>query len=201
MTWNFLPIEGMELLALLFLLCLAVLSIWGKSKMLVTKYSKVAFFSILVSGILVGIYNSFLQYFAWGDNELTQYLLPPYDPTYFYFYVLMRIWGPYIISFVLALIVIWGLPLINKRYGDRFFEEGENYLAGIVMFLMGHPGWLFYLLEIVGVYLIWHVFNLLMGRGERRLPLYSLWALIGVGSLLINNYFLAETTLWSLLKI
>lgn len=190
----------MEVLVFLYLLCLAFLSS-NKVRVSVTKYSRINFYLVLTTGILAGIYSSFLQYSGWISNELTQYLLPPYNLEYFPFYVLMRIWGPYIISFVLALIIIWGLPLMNKRYEGRFFEEGENYLAGTVVFLMGHPGWLFYLFEIVGIYLMWHVFNLLMGRGERRLPLYSLWALTGVVSILINKYFLVGTTLWSLLKI
>ena len=105
------------------------------------------------------------------------------------------------VSAIMALLILWGLPVINKRYDGKFFEEGENYLAAIVVFLMGHPGWLFYLLEIVGVYLVWHLLNTLLRRKQTRLPLYSLWAWIGIVSSAINKYFIVGTTLWYLLKI
>ena len=183
------------------LFCVAIVSTLKSGRGVVIKYGRTAFVLILIGGILVGTYNSLLQYSAWGEGELTQYLLPPHNPTYFFFYVFMRIWTPYMVSAIMALLILWGLPVINKRCDGKFFEEGENYLAAIVVFLMGHPGWLFYLLEIVGVYLVWHLLNTLLRRKQTRLPLYSLWAWIGIVSSAINKYFIVGTTLWYLLKI
>jgi len=148
--------------------------------------------------------QSIFVFFDWkSDLAIGQFLLPPHQSnySYFLFYVLTRIFAPYLISLSFALMLLYLLPFINRRSGDKFFETEEPYLAALSIFLVGHPGWLIYLITLILTYLGWHLWNNLRGKGGVRLPLYSLWVAVGILVLIVDNCWLVNTPIWKLLKI
>ncbi|MEX2054502.1 MAG: hypothetical protein WD883_03100 [Candidatus Colwellbacteria bacterium] len=153
----------------------------------------------LVAGI--GVYTVWDQYQLWEAGGLSKLLLPEYQGNYFYFYALTRILAPYLLSFIFALVLLWVLPWINKRSGGRFFEAEEPYMAASAVFLVGYPGWLFYIPLLIGLYLFWHLIGLVRGESNRRLPLYGFWGPTGAVLFLTAQYYLASTPIWLLLKI
>lgn len=188
-------------MVLLVLFLVGVLSVRADTKGFLAAYGRKIFYGALILGAGVGIYNSLLQHFVWSQGELTKFLTTLYQPDYFYFYVLMRIWAPYLISLAVSLLVIGTLALLNKRHAGRLLEENEHYLAGLVIFIVGHPGWLVYLTGLISIYLLWHLYNFASKRAQERLPLFGLWAWIGVLTILVDRYFLIGTPLWSIFKI
>ena len=108
-------------------------------------------------------YQSFKQYQLWSQNEISQYLLPPYRSiNYFIFYVFRRIFAPYLISLTVAILFSFTAKLLNKKYEERFFYPEEYYLGALAIFLMSHPGWLFYLIFLIFIYLLIHFYSLLI---------------------------------------
>lgn len=147
---------------------------------------------------------AFRQYQVWSMGGLTRFLLPDYHPgsNYFLFYSLTRIFAPHLISLGLAIVFLLVLRGINNKHNRQFFEDEEPYLAATSLFLSGHPGWIFYLVFLVGFYLLWHLLSRLGRRGRsERLPLYHLWANAGVVTVLMAHFWLSHTSFWSLLKI
>lgn len=89
---------------------------------------------------------------------------------------------------------------LNKKFGERFFEEEEPYLAALSIFLTGHPGWLVYLVVLITMYFLLHTTYYLLQRKTARLPLYRLWAPIAFFVILLNEFWLGETSFWQLLS-
>ena len=144
---------------------------------------------------------SLLQYDLWSDSPLARLFLPPYQEiNYFIFFAVSRFFLPYSISLSVALFILFLLPKINRRFGERFFEAEEPYLAAVSVFLVGHPGWIVYFVVLIAVYLLIHLIYSLRSSG-RRLSLYSLWGIVALFVILINEYWLFQTGWWSLLAV
>ncbi len=150
---------------------------------------------------LIG-YEAIRQYLFWLHDPLARFLLPPYQSfNYFGVYTLARFSGPYLISLGLALMILQATKTINRRRGELLFEKEEPYLAATSIFLVGHPGWLIYLIFLLGIYLLWHLVFRLRGAKDIRLPLYRLWAPTAFFVILLNEYWFSQTNWWQLLVI
>jgi len=154
----------------------------------------------LIFGLL--FYQSFKQYQLWSQNEISQYLLPPHRSiNYFIFYVFRRIFVPYLISLTVAILFFFTAKFFNKKYEERFFYDEEYYLGALAMFLMSHPGWLFYLIFLISAYLLIHFYSLLITHYSlQRVSLYYLWLTVAIFVIIIQRW-LEVLPLWSLLKI
>ena len=79
------------------------------------------------------------QYYVWGQNEFTQFLLPPHQSIkYFIFYS----WGHFWINVILSISVAAVFYLLLrglKKYQERFFEEGETELGFLIALIVGWP--------------------------------------------------------------
>ncbi|MEK7162881.1 MAG: hypothetical protein AAB696_01170 [Patescibacteria group bacterium] len=171
-------------------------------KLLVDIFYKYIFlFSIILIFILL-FYQSYQQYQVWSQNELSKFLIPPYQNiSYFIFYVGVRFFAPYLISLVVALIFIFSAKALNKKYDDRFFEPEELYFGAISLFLVGHPGWLFYSVFIIIFYLLIHLYSLfIIHNSSNRISLYYVWLPTAIFVILISSW-LQKFSLWSLLKL
>ncbi len=171
-------------------------------KLLVDIFYKYIFlFSIILIFILL-FYQSYQQYQVWSQNELSKFLIPPYQNiSYFIFYVGVRFFAPYLISLVVALIFIFSAKALNKKYDERFFEPEELYFGAISLFLVGHPGWLFYSVFIIIFYLLIHLYSLfIIHNSSNRISLYYVWLPTAIFVILISSW-LQKFSLWSLLKL
>ncbi len=142
------------------------------------------------------------QYLLWLHDPLARFLLPPYqDISYFVFYSLTHFFLPYLISVVAALLLLIAAKVLNKKQEEKFFEKEEPYLAALSLFLVGHPGWLIYLVALILAYFILHTSYFILRREAARLPLYRLWAPTAFFVILLNEYWFGQTNWWQLLVI
>ena len=171
-------------------------------RFLFKKHVKLFFLAGIV--IIFGFigYEAVRQYLSWLHDPLARFLLPPYQSfNYFALYALTRFFGPYLVSLGVALMILQAAKIINRSRGELFFEKEEPYLAATSIFLVGHPGWLIYLIFLLGIYLLLHIIFRLRGAKDVRLPLYRLWAPTAFFVILLNEYWLSHTHWWPLLKV
>lgn len=162
-------------------------------------------FSILL--IFSLLFNqSYEQFQAWSQNEVSKFLLPPHlSITYFIFNIGVRFFAPYLISLAIAILFLFSANTFNKKYEERFFYPEEIWIGALSIFLSGHPGWLFYLIFIILVYLSLHLlirsFSFLNPHYSlERLPLYYLWIPTAIFVIVISGW-LQKLPLWQMLKI
>lgn len=137
---------------------------------------KLGFIWILAVGgiFLSGAAMSIEQYFIWQNDPLLKYLIPPYNNiSYFLRFVGMRFFAPWILALVASLILGFVSLWANKKYNERFFENEEIYLGSLGMFLVGWPGFLFYIVLILFLGVVLSFIYFLKNKG--RAPLYYFW--------------------------
>jgi hypothetical protein len=122
-------------------------------------------------------YASINQYFTWlNDGVASKYLLPPYASiSYFLFYILTRIWLPYLLSLAFAGIAFLSAKYLNKKFEERFFFQEEYYLIALGFFLSVHPFWIGFLMLVALSYLIYSIIVTLKTSGTQRASFYYLW--------------------------
>lgn len=167
------------------------------------KYAKVIFILSVLSIFLIGIYYSWNLYSVWLSDPVTAALLPPATPIdYFFFYVLMWYFAPYVLSLLTAFVFFLVCQIGNKKSEERFFEKEELWIAATTIFLCKYPGWLVYLACLIAVYLFIHLFSRLksfFGKKEltdTRLSLYHLWLPVAILSLLACEFWLSKMPWW-----
>ena len=166
------------------------------------------FFLVAISLIFsFFVFQSFQQYWVWAGNELSKNLLPPYQSAnYFIFYVFTRFFAPYLISLAAALVFLFLTKILNKKYGERFFEPEEFYLGASAIFLSGHPGWLFYVVFLLAIYVLIQLFSTVKSSilnskfSPVRVSLYWLWIPTAIFVILIQRW-LELLPIWQILKL
>ena len=171
------------------------------------------FLIVIVLIFILLFYQSWQQYQFWSQNEVSQYLLPPHQSiNYFIFYAIARFFAPYLISLAVAILFLFSAKALNKKYQERFFKPEEPYFGALAIFLVSHPGWLFYSALLIIIYLITHIVALARNyadsnadrRGKEtlsyRISMYYLWIPAAIFVIIIQRW-LELLPLWSLLKI
>lgn len=146
------------------------------------------------------VYQASLVYFAWLIDLQGRYLLPPYrEIAYFLQYVGFRIFVPYIVSFLAGVIFFFAAKFLNRKYDERFFEPEEPYFLALSLFLLGHPGWLVYLVAVFVAYFFFHIIHALIANRTDRLPFYHFWLPVALFVILLNEFWFSHTGFWSLM--
>ncbi len=168
-------------------------------------------FSIALIFILL-FYQSWQQYQLWSQNEVSKYLLPPHQSiNYFIFYALARFFAPYLISLAIAILFLISAKILNKKYQERFFYPEEPYFGALAIFLVSHPGWLFYLVFVILFYLLIHILSFLTSYIlhlksyksyilPQRISLYYLWIPAAIFVIIISKW-IQTLPVWQLLKV
>ncbi|MEE8131887.1 MAG: hypothetical protein V3T98_02475 [Candidatus Paceibacterota bacterium] len=166
-------------------------------------FVKSIFISSVVLVFLLLFYTTWQQFEVWSQNEFSKFLLPPYQALdYFIFYSFFKFFAPYLISLFVALVFLFTAKFLNKKYQERFFYSEELYFGALAIFLVGHPGWLFYIVFLIVIYLLIHLYSLFIIYDlSRRISLYYWWMPVGIFVILISNYWLSSLPLWQLLKV
>lgn len=151
-------------------------------------------------------YLSWQQYYIWENSNLGKLLLPPYQNfDYFVFYARYKFFNPYLLSLFIGFLFLWAAKYFNKKYGENFFEPIEPYLLAVSIFLIGHPGWLFYLIILLSVFasinalITGYHLRLLKHKESPRISLFYLWLPAAISTILISRW-LAEFPWWKILK-
>ena len=169
---------------------------------LLEHYIKLIFFASVLAVFSLSGFIAFRQYQLWLDDPVARFLIPPHqDVGYFAFYSFTHFLVPYLTPLLIALLLLAVALRVNRKTGGIFFEKGEPYLAALSLFLVGHPGWLIYLVALISVYFILHTSNLALRRQIARLPLYRLWAPIAFFVILLSDYWLSRMSWWQSLLI
>lgn len=165
------------------------------------KIFKWIFFIAIIFIFLFLFYQSYQQYQLWLQNEFSKYFLPPYQNIdYFLFYIGARFFAPYLVSLAVAVLFLFAWKTLNKKYNERFFESEEFYLGALAIFLTNYPGWIFYLIFLILIYLLIHLYQLFIIHNSERISLYYLWIPAAISVIIIGEW-LRALQLWSLLKI
>lgn len=143
-----------------------------------------------MSLLLMGL--SYWQYRIWLGHPLSKFFLPPYQGwDYFFTYIGSRIFAPYAISFASAVIFFISLGLLNRKFGERFFEREEIVFIAISIFLVGHPGWIFYLGLAILVYLALQIFHAIKNSGLPRVSMYYLWVPLALFVIIVMQWLIS----------
>ena len=142
----------------------------------------------IASGVFVFAALSYLtyrQYLAWEENPLMKYSLPPYRGwDYFFSYVGYRLFAPWLISLLAAIVLARFAEYLNHRFDERFFEREETWLMMLGIFLAGYPGFLFYIILILlAATVVSFFYSLFL---HRRLPLYYFWMPMAIAAVFLR---------------
>lgn len=166
---------------------------------------KAAVFAYIFS-IIISFINSarisYLQYISWKVEPLSRYLLPPVRGwSYFLEYVGWRFWAPAIIAIIISFVFIFISKSTNKKYGQRFFEPEEPYLAGVGIVALGYPGILIYAALFIAAFLAVNLLITLIKKSALRVSPYYLWIPTALVAILISELWLSHVSWWSQLII
>ena len=151
------------------------------------------FFFLLGVAVVLGatFYSAFARYQDWHEGTFTQYLLPPYQSAdYFLADVGKKFFAAPLIALLAALILPRIAEFLNKKYEERFFYGEEFGLMRLGIFLVGYPGFLFYLVLVLGAGLALSYLFLLLGKG--RAPFLYFWMPAAVLTIVLINWVLPE---------
>lgn len=137
----------------------------------------------------VALYWTRAQYNAWHNDPVSKFLLPPYRGWgYFAGYVSDRFIGPFILAVIGSIFLMYIARILNRRFGERFFEAEEPALFGAGAFLSGYPGILFYVPFVLIAGALLTLAYQLGGKG--RAPFYFLWLPVSLLAILITYFLL-----------
>lgn len=165
-------------------------------------HARKMFWLMIALTALVLLYESQQQFVTWATaTPPARYLVPPYQSLgYFLFYIFYRIWAPYIVSGLMAAIVLIATIYGNKRFGQRFFYSEEPYLIALSFFIIGHPLWIGYLFLTIVAYCIYMLIRHFYARRPGRVTFYYFWLPIAIAILALLP-LLRTTKLFLLLKL
>ena len=62
---------------------------------------------------------------------------------------------------------LWAMLALNHKYENRFFYNEEPYFGAVAIFLTGWPGWLYYLIILLTLFLIFNFFGTLLIKNKK----------------------------------
>ncbi|NMB92501.1 MAG: hypothetical protein GYA31_02670 [Parcubacteria group bacterium] len=84
-------------------------------------------------------------------------MLPPYTSfSYIFHYSWQHYFFAPIVTILFALIILWGIKKLNKKFNETFFYDEEPYLAALGILATGWPNCLFYLSLVLFLGMISH---------------------------------------------
>lgn len=141
----------------------------------------------LIFGILS--YWSVLQYRAFQGNPLGKLLLPPHESAgYFFSYVGTRFFSPWLLALLAAIVIARVAEYFNARYEERFFAREEFSMMRVGIFLAGYPGFLLYIVAVLGIGVLLSLLYAARGRG--RAPFYHLWLPVAIVVIIVEAFVL-----------
>jgi hypothetical protein len=111
--------------------------------------------SIAVIAALLAYY-SHSQYYLWQGNDLTKLLFSD-GPGFFLIYISGRFFAQYIVSLVMAMLILFAAKKYNQRHNNGFFYHEEPYLLALSVFLLGQPLWIVYFIAVIILYTLFNI--------------------------------------------
>ncbi len=151
------------------------------------RMTRIVFGVLLAGKFFLAGYFTYQQYFIWLSHPLSRLLLPPSQSwQYFISYSLTNFFLAPAITGLVALVILLAIKLVNWKFGGRFFELAEPYLAGLAVLLVGSQAWIYYLAAVLLSALLLATYYSLRFRGRaKRISLYYFWLPVAVLVILI----------------
>lgn len=180
-----------------------VASLFLRGRFLNGKFAKYSFCFSLLAVFIFLLGMSVNQFFEWKQNELSSYLLPPYQSIdYFIYYCFNRFFAAYAISAIISFLFLFSASFLNKKCGECFFEPEEPYFGALAIFLTAWPGFLVYIVFLVFIYFLIHLYSLfVIHDSSKRFSLYYLWLPASLFAIIINNFSIQNIAVWQALKV
>ena len=161
---------------------------------IIRKAIKSAFWVVVVVIFGYWSYIVYLQYQAFASGPLGTTLGTIDGLQWFFGYTRLHFWNQHLVSFIAALGIFALAKYLNKKRGEIFMEPEEIYLGGLGVFLVGYPGFLFYLPLVLIASIV--VSLMFVRRGE-RLPLYHFWMPTAIVVLLVIQFWADGQDWWA----
>jgi len=140
-------------------LIVSILLFWfWKKKLPSLKSLRKIIIIFIVIIVVQALLMSFLNYYAWKNDALSQKLLPPDTPiSYFLHYSWLHYFLNPILSILVAIVVFYGIQLLNRKFDNVLFYDEEPYLAALGILITNWPNCLIYLCLVLSLGLISHL--------------------------------------------
>jgi len=191
-----------SLVALVFII--AILGAQIIRRPFLEKNLKKIFWIPLVAVFSTSIVFSVMQYQAWQQHELMRIALEGEGGlSYFFSFVFFNHFASHLLALGFVGVLALFMALANKRAGGRLFEPEEIWIAFLAGFLVGFPGFLFFLAGVLIVYLLAHFTNAILRKTAKSgvIPLYYFWLSVSASVIIVSEVWLVETLFWRLLSI
>jgi len=191
-----------SLIALFFIIAILGTQIIKRS--FLEKNLKKIFWIPLVAIFSTSVVFSIMQYQAWRQHELMRIALEGEGGlSYFFSFVFFNHFALYLLALGFAGILALLMFFANKRVGERLFEREEIWIAFLAGFLVGFPGFLFFLAGILVAYLFTHFINAFLRKTVKSgvIPLYYFWLPVSASVIIISEMWLMRTLFWQLLSV
>ena len=191
-----------SLIALFFIIAILGTQIIKRS--FLEKNLKKIFWIPLVAIFSTSVVFSVMQYQAWQANELMRLALEGEGGlSYFFSFVFFNHFASHLLALGFVGVLALFMALANKRAGGRLFEPEEIWIAFLAGFLVGFPGFLFFLAGILVAYLFTHFINAFLRKTVKSgvIPLYYFWLPVSASVIIISEMWLVRTLFWQLLSV
>ena len=191
-----------SLIALFFIIVILGTQVIKRS--FLEKNLKKIFWIPLVAIFSTSVVFSVMQYQVWRAHEIMKFTLEGEGGlSYFFSFVFFNHFASHLLALGFTGILILLMFFANKRVGERLFEREEIWIAFLAGFLVGFPGFLFFLAGILAAYLSTHFINAILRKTVKSgvIPLYYFWLPVSASVIIISEVWLAETLFWQLLSV
>jgi len=145
--------------------------------LLVSRIRRFYVFSFFLIGSAL-FYNTHLKFIERlnSPDPLSAHFLPPYQSLVYFFQQNWNMfWIPYAISFLVSLFFLVIVYAIPRNWRKLRLENHEPFLIALCIFLIGHPGWIFFFIVTPLLYLTYTIFLRLRTGKDLRVSFVNFW--------------------------
>jgi len=170
---------------------IAILIYLVKNNDLNLKWIKCGTAMIITIFIILGTYSAVLTYEKWSQNQLGQFLLPPYNSAYFYRYVFFHYFLTEIIGIIAGMGWVIFLAFLRKYPKKHLISKKEIWLGFFTALFVGWPLFVIYLIFAFGFLLIFQIANDLLFKNKRSATITYFMILSSLTTIIIGKTMLS----------
>ncbi len=166
------------------------------------KIIKQAYWFLAAAVFGYSAYLTWAQYKLWSHQSLSKYLLPP-ETSIFYFigYSLWRFWAANFVALIFSALFFIIAKKLNKKFGERFFENEEILLGSLIILACGYPIFIIYFILLLASFLFANTLITSIKKETYRVSLYYFWIPAALIAIIISELWLSHISRWSSLII
>lgn len=170
-----------------FVWLIAILAYLIKKNNLNLKWIKYGILTTLIIFLILGTYSAILTHEKWSQDQLGQFLLPPYNSAYFYRYVFFHYFLTEIIGIIASLSWVIFLIFLRKYYKKHLVSKKEIWLGFFTSLFVGWPLFIIYLIFIFGFLLISQITNNLLFKNKKSVTITYYMILSSLTAIIIGK--------------